>query len=179
MNHYSAFSVTVTGGTHIKQGKVCQDISFHYPPYCAKKKSLVSLALIADGHGSEDCFRSVKGAQIAVKCASALVAGFVKSMHSRFNARLPLFPKPQPPPGDEFEKSLHGLIKHIVARWQITVEEDYTQNPFTPEELANTDEKRRKEYEGGKGLYKAYGTTLIAAAITADYCSVSTSGTAG
>ena len=50
--------------------------------------------------------------------------------------------------------------------------EDYKAHPFTPEELAGAGEKYRKRYEeaarneNGEGLHKAYGSTLIACAVT-------------
>jgi serine/threonine protein phosphatase PrpC len=184
---YSAFSATVIGGSHTKHGKECQDFSLHSatggfslafgkrrairslgsdtPPLAAGifyyppdgKESPLSLAVIADGHGSEDNFRSARGAEIAAKCAEQGIADFYKAHRSK------------PPDSGEFDKMLRDLATHIVARWQISVEEDYTKNPFTPEELEKADEKQREEYEAGKALYKAYGTTLIAAALTCDY----------
>jgi serine/threonine protein phosphatase PrpC len=197
---YSAFSTTVIGGSHIKDGKECQDFSLHFPPY--GKKSRLSLAVVADGHGSDDYFRSARGAELAAKCAAQALIDFVNFLEA------PEEPEPgevaadQKKPGlldqaiafvknlqtakpvlqidttsrkEKLDKTqiklcIHDfLIKHIVGRWQLHVENDYTKNPFTPEELDKAGEKQRKEYEAGKRLYKAYGTTLIAAAITADY----------
>jgi serine/threonine protein phosphatase PrpC len=200
---YSAFSATMTGGSHIKHGKECQDFSLHDPLYSTKKNSPLALAVVADGHGSEDNFRSARGAEIAAKCAAQALIDFVNFLEE------PESPEPVEVDADQKKSGLFGkafafflkniqkgkpfpqidtaprkekldktqielcirdlLLKHIVARWQITVEEDYTQNPFTPEELERTGEKHRKEYETGKGLYKAYGTTLIAVVITVDY----------
>ena len=85
---------------------------------------------------------------------------------------------------DEFENDLkERLIKNVIRSWQKKVADDYEKNPFTPEELEKTDEKHRKEFEGldkvqtsltsaisqDNSISKAYGTTLIAAAITKDY----------
>jgi serine/threonine protein phosphatase PrpC len=185
--NYRAFSTTATGSSHIKHGKGCEDFSCHYSGIAAGGAPF-ALAVVADGHGSEDNFRSARGAEIAAECARQGLIDFVDVLENPdpdensggFLARCLTFFKPaaEKKPrkeifsGKEAETCLRALIKHIVARWQITVEEDYTKNPFTQAELALTDQKHRAEYESekpGKRLYKAYGTTLIAAAVTADY----------
>jgi serine/threonine protein phosphatase PrpC len=161
---YNAFSATMIGSSHIKHGKECQDSSSHYPPY--GKNWPLALAVVADGHGSEDNFRSARGAAIAARCAAQGIIDFYKAHKSEITSAAV---EPTLSNRDEFDKMLRELAKHIVARWQISVEKDYTQNPFTPKELEQVGEKHRKEYEAGECLYKAYGTTLIATAITADY----------
>jgi actin-related protein len=47
--------------------------------------------------------------------------------------------------------------------------EHYNSNPFTEKELEKVSEKYRKEFEQGNEVNKAYGTSLIAAAITPWY----------
>jgi serine/threonine protein phosphatase PrpC len=61
------------------------------------------------------------------------------------------------------------LIKQIVSSWKNRVMEHYNANPFTEKDLENVDEKYRKRYEEGENINKAYGTSLIAAAITSWY----------
>ena len=160
MSKYKSFAVTETGISHIKQGKNCQDSFF-----CIEIGD-TSIAIAADGHGDDNCFRSEKGAKLAVNCAVKGIAEFVKIHESRFTKG---FKKKDIPTHDEFNKAIRDLVKHIIAMWQVKVEEDYKANPITSDELAITDEKYRKKYEAGNNLNKAYGTTLIAAAITSNY----------
>jgi serine/threonine protein phosphatase PrpC len=162
MNAYKSFAVTVTGGSHIKRGKGCEDSSYYYDD------SGVSIAVVADGHGDDNCFRSAKGSMFAVECAGEGIKKFVEFHESKFASFL--FRKKNLPEYDEFNKVIRDLIKHIVALWQVKVQEDYTAHPFTPEELEKADEKHRRKFDADKGYgSKAYGTTLIAAAITSDY----------
>jgi serine/threonine protein phosphatase PrpC len=148
MNAYRSFAVTVTGGSHIKQGKGCEDSSFKH------EDADVSIAIVADGHGDDNCFRSAKGSQLAVTCAANGIREFVNIHESKFS----------------FDKAIDDLIKHIIALWQVKVEEEYTANPFSKEELNKADKKHRKNYVTNAGSRnKAYGTTLIAAAITKYY----------
>jgi serine/threonine protein phosphatase PrpC len=163
MSAYQSFAVTVTGGSHIKHGKVCQDASFR------GESAGAVIAVVADGHGDDNCFRSDRGSQFAAECTAKGIAEFAEIHEAKFSAGIGIFRKKIVPPKSDFDKAFRDLVKHIVASWQVKAEEDYTANPFTPQELALADEKHRKKFEAGNGLYKAYGATLIAAAITDDY----------
>jgi serine/threonine protein phosphatase PrpC len=153
---YKSFSITETGISHTKHGKGCEDFSLHYPagntPGGDESAVPVTLAVVADGHGDDNCFRSAKGAEFAAAAAQEAVIEFVKQA-----------------PSEDVEKYIHNLVKHIIVDWHGKVKQDYTNNPVTDEEMANVREKYRKRYAAGKDLYHAYGTTLIAAAITKDY----------
>jgi hypothetical protein len=161
MNGYRSFHVTETGGSHIKHGKGCEDYSLH------SDQKAFSVVVVSDGHGDDNCFRSAKGAERAAKCAHGGLLRFVSFNRSNFAKTIVRMPKP--PEKADFEKSLRDLIKHIVAFWQVDIEEDYTALPFTTGELAKADEKHRKKYEAGQDCSKAYGATLIACAITRHY----------
>ncbi|MCL2793050.1 MAG: protein phosphatase 2C domain-containing protein [Spirochaetaceae bacterium] len=161
MSNYKSFATTVIGGIHIKNGKSCQDACFKHDD------TDVSIVVAADGHGEDNCFRSDKGAKLAVACAAKGVQEFVKINESKFSSGL--FRKKDIPSQRDFNKAIRDLIKHIIASWQTKIEEDYSTQPFTLEELEKTDEKHRKRFENGEKLSKAYGTTLIAAAITKHY----------
>jgi serine/threonine protein phosphatase PrpC len=168
MAGWQSFAVTETGISHSKHGKGCEDFSQNYD------HKAVSAAVVSDGHGDDNCFRSAKGAERAAKCALAGLMRFAEINRPKFKPFIGT-PKPpdraefKPPDRAEFEKSLRDLIKHIVASWQVNIEEDYTAHPFTQEELAKADEKHRKKYGTGKDRNKAYGATLIAAAVTEHY----------
>jgi len=201
MNRYQSFAVTVTGGSHIKHGKGCEDASNHYDD------EGVSIAVVADGHGDDNCFRSALGSKFAMACATKGIQEFVKYLNEPEEAdpdendeqeqiaadeKKSLFktlasivkpasksaPKPAPEPR---WKSLYksGLIEScmrkrlveegIIRAWFKTTAENFSLIPVTEKELQNAGEKYQKRYAEGKDLHHAYGTTLIAAAITPNY----------
>jgi serine/threonine protein phosphatase PrpC len=163
---YKAFSATVTGISHTKDGKGCEDFSLHYPSYQNRAVVPVTLAVAADGHGDDNCFRSAKGAEFAAATAKDAIVELVDRLKPRL---LPIIKLKRWPSKDIFEKYIRDLVKHIIAEWHGKVEQDYTGNPVTDEELAHVGEKYQKRYIAGQDLHHAYGTTLIAVAITKDY----------
>jgi serine/threonine protein phosphatase PrpC len=164
---YKPLSATTTGISHIKYGKGCEDFSLRYPPYQDQVKSApLALAVVADGHGDENCFRSARGAEFAALATRDAVIEFADSLQPGL---LGIIELKQWPSKEIFEKYLHDLVKHIIASWHGKVEADYTGNPFKDEEMVNIGEKYRKRYAAGQNLHHAYGTTLIAAAITKEY----------
>jgi len=175
MNRYRSFAVKAHGGSHKKSNpKVpCQDAASHFD-----KDPSVSIAVVADGHGDSNYFRSDKGAELAVACATRGIQDFVKAHEELFKPSYYGLKKPNPPSHKEFEKHLREkLIKQTIASWNNLVWDDYQKNPFTPDELMKASEKYRErynennrdKYKDGKYISKAYGTTLIAAAITPYY----------
>jgi len=180
MNKYKSFAVTVIGGSHIKHGKGCEDSSTRY------EDEGVSIAVVSDGHGDDNCFRSAKGAKFAVACAAKGIQEFVKYLDEpeetdpdekisllkkllRKNVtvlqRESLFKK------EEAQAVLkEKLIEQgIIRAWFKMTTDDFTNNPVTEEELQNVGDKYRKRYAEGTDLHHAYGATLIAAAITPHY----------
>jgi serine/threonine protein phosphatase PrpC len=190
VNTYKSFSTTLTGITHSKHGKECQDYSLHYP-MPPDTDETVSIAVVADGHGSEDCFRSAKGAEFAALCAyygivefidtlnnwelpqkEEAETGFLEKLRFRFSKHTPVEAaktEQKIPTKEESEQMLRALVRHIIATWHSKVTEDYTKNPFQSAELENVEEKYRKRYMEGKNLQHAYGATLIAVAVTKDF----------
>jgi hypothetical protein len=158
MKAYKSFAVTVLGGSHEKSGLVLQDASDFY------NDGIVSIAVVADGHGDSSCFRSDRGAKFAVACTVKGIQQFVKDNEALFG----FFKKP--PSHRELEELLREkLIKQTVASWNMLVMADYQKNPFKEQELENVSEKYHKRYEEGENINKAYGTSLITAAITPWY----------
>jgi serine/threonine protein phosphatase PrpC len=160
MESYKSFAVTVQGGSHIKSGTVCQDASNFY------NDESMSVAVVADGHGDSNCFRSDKGSKFAVACATEGIKQFVKEHEALFKQSK----KTVSPSLRELEKFIREkLIKQTVASWNNAVMEHYQKNPFTKQELEKASEKYQKRYENGENINKAYGTSLIAATITPWY----------
>jgi len=182
MEGYKSFAVTVLGGSHVKSGTVCQDASDFY------NDESVSIAVVADGHGDSSCFRSDRGSQFAVVCTTRGIQQFVKQHEPLFaqckfgrfskqckqcgyNEQCEKGNKPDTPSRRELEKLIREkLIRQTVASWNMLVMEDHKKNPFTEKELEKVSDKYRKRYENGESFNKAYGTSLIAAAVTPWYC---------
>jgi serine/threonine protein phosphatase PrpC len=158
---YQSFATSIIGSSHIKHGKGIEDMAAHYD------NAKLSLAVVADGHGADECFRCAMGARIAVECAVKALHDFVIALEPRFAATF--LHKASPPSHEEFDKLLQNLVKHIVARWHDKVEQHIQAEPFSVVEFEKAGEKRREKYEAGEDCYKAYGTTLIAAAVATRY----------
>jgi serine/threonine protein phosphatase PrpC len=158
---YQSFSTSVIGSSHIKHGKGIEDRAASY------NNAKLSLAVIADGHGADECFRCATGAKIAVECAVKALHDFVSELEPRFTTAF--LCKASPPSHEEFDKLLQNLVKHIIARWYERVEQHIQAEPFAAADLEKAGEKYRKKYEAGDDYYKAYGTTLIVAAVTPHY----------
>ena len=161
MARYQAFSTTVIGSSHTKHGKGIEDCVASYD------NPKLSLAVVAEGHGADECFRSARGAKTAAQCAIKGLHDFITDLAPRFTATL--LHKASPPSHEEFAALLRSLVKHIIAQWYDHIDRHIKAEPFTAGELESAGEKYRARYEKGAGLYKAYGATLIAAAVTPKY----------
>jgi serine/threonine protein phosphatase PrpC len=153
MTAYKSFSATATGISHTNHDKGCEDCSYHYD------NENMSIAIVADGHGSEDCFRSAKGAEFAVDCAKSGICALIGQLNSQ---------KIIPQKAD-FDNYFRNLINNIITEWHGKVKDDYTSAHFTDEELADVSDKYKKRFASGGSMHHAYGTTLIAVAVTEDF----------
>ena len=185
---YQTFAETTKKGgeSHKKQKKPCQDRSFKY------SIKGIHIVVVADGHGSDNCFRSEYGAKFAVKAATNGIFAFIKNLQ---NKELSL--------EENFARQVKKLAGNIVDNWILQVSEHYHLYPITEEDKDYpTPEGKMLHFKGlnsfqvdnsyrdlylkeasgnisGKGglltddgrpvTRHAYGTTLIAAAITEDY----------
>lgn len=152
MQNFESFSCTKIGSRHIRNLKPCQDASFTYscPDY--------SLAIVADGHGGEDYFRSDRGASYICNAASECIDEFVKSvsLNELRNERI----RPN---------ILRQLFKSILLQWYNAVHNDLIENPIKMNELSNVSDKAKQRYLSGTKMEKAYGTTLVLIFVTQDY----------
>lgn len=150
MNSFLHFHVTVRGARHIRKGTACQD--------CSRSSAfgLSAVAAAADGHGDIRYFRSGTGAKFASAAAVKAIREFV--LREGESA----FPK-------DTEEKICQLKKNIILNWNRKVAAHLADHPFTAEELAPLSETRRTNLLGGKYTESAYGTTLLAAAVTPAY----------
>lgn len=145
-----SFHLSVQGASHIKKNKECQDASLsYYDEECA-------IAIVCDGHGGDDYMRSAYGSQFGVKVAEKNIRNFIKNIKA-----------------DEFKSNNKELIKRLKASiindWNEAIYAHYAENPFTETELAVISGKAKKKYLDDKRIESAYGTTMIAVAMTKEF----------
>lgn len=155
-----AFNCCHQGASHRKVNKICQDASYSF----SRKNSAYAMAIISDGHGGNNYFRSDRGAKMAVNSAKEAIQGFMENFKKGASIKLydQLFRSP-----DAFMRQLET---NILYRWRKMIEQDYHDNPFTDEEKDLMSKEGREKYESNpdKLFKKAYGATLIAVLVFSD-----------
>lgn len=147
-----AFNRTSIGHNHIRVNKVCEDASGSYT------SDTMTIAVVADGHGSDNYPRTERGSRFAVQAAMNCVKEFME----RFSPDELTHEKNHPTIFDQLSKS-------ILSAWHTFVEDDCTENPFSEGELVVAADKYKKYYQSGENVAKAYGTTLIIIGATKEY----------
>ncbi len=151
MEQMDTFHKTVRGHLHIMRNLPCEDSSASF-----SKNGNYYIAVVADGHGSEQCFRSSFGAKIAVNIALTCLQEFAETilalpeMENQFYKDIFTNPRYR-------NMTLRQLTDTIIARWNDGILEHYKKNPLTKEE-------KEKEVDSKKEtIAYIYGTTLLAA----------------
>ena len=152
MQPYLQLNSHCIGKSHLAQSKPCEDYSLSYGD------SWLSAAIISDGHGDSNCFRSAQGAKAACEICLNMLRQFqgVNSHITDIRAC-------------DFEPTVRSLEREIAARWKKKVLSDAAANPFSPGELQQASEEIRALYQSGQNVERAYGCTLIAAMVTRHY----------
>ena len=148
--NFKAFHMSERGESHLHDGRVCQDSSASFSDECG------TVTVVSDGHGGCDYVRSQFGSAMA--CAAA-----VKNIRRLFENISPEAFLAEP------DMMLIQLEAAIINDWNESVRSHYEANPFTEEELDCVSEKAGASYRSGHRIERAYGATLIAAAVTRDY----------
>lgn len=155
------FSATALGAGHLRVGKPCQDYSASWQ----SKSSDAAILVVCDGHGGDAYVRSDVGSRLAGEIALDSVRLLLTSRDSDWicgyrgavascdaeefrDQRIGIH---------EQNAVFQSLFETIYDRWECSVRQDAMAHPFTPEE---------KERLGGRGIVKAYGTTLMVYART-------------
>jgi len=150
MMNFKAFHMSERGESHLHDGRVCQDSSASFSDECG------TVAVVSDGHGGCDYVRSQIGSAMACEAA-------VKNIRRLFENISPEAFLAEP------DMMLIQLEAAIINDWNESVRSHYEANPFTEEELDCVSEKAGASYRSGHRIERAYGATLIAAAVTRDY----------
>lgn len=145
-----SFNLTQQGASHVKNDKECQDAS----ESCYTDN--YAIAIVCDGHGGEDYVRSAVGSSLACDTAKELIINFIAENNAESLAA-------------DYAASLKTLEEKIISQWNEAVLTHFEDNPLTEAETADLSEKARRRYLEEKKVAGAYGTTLIAVAITEKY----------
>ena len=148
--NFKAFHMSERGESHLHDGRVCQDSSASFSDECG------TVAVVSDGHGGCDYVRSQIGSAMACEAA-------VKNIRRLFENISPEAFLAEP------DMMLIQLEAAIINDWNESVRSHYEANPFTEGELDCVSEKAGVSYRSGHRIERAYGATLIAAAVTRDY----------
>lgn len=149
MLSYVAADCHCIGKSHILKGMKCEDFSDSY------SDENVSAAVISDGHGDKNCFRSALGAKFACETALSLCRKFCSDHTEIKNVN-----------EVDFESKIKHLERNIAEQWKKKVSDYTAENPFSDEELKKLEADVREYYLTGNFIEKAYGCTLISAVIT-------------
>ncbi|GHT01793.1 hypothetical protein AGMMS50276_30610 [Synergistales bacterium] len=160
MGIFRSFSHSVKGAGHNKSGLPCQDFSLDNDK---DKDRKAFIAIVADGHGSSQYFRSDIGSKIVAEVALNGIEEFIvqsKSLHGTFLK-------------GEGKKALNQLARYIISEWYSRVSDDELSSPLNNDERMNTvDDKYKNKYLNDPDrqyFCHAYGTTLIAVAVSLNY----------
>jgi len=148
-NSLICFAHSVQGAKHIQSGKPCQDSS-----HCEAAKGFRFIA-VADGHGSDQYFRSDIGSRLAVDAARECMtnADLLKQLNKLCAGGTE----------KDLDPQIQWLEKSILSKWNGAVSKHRKENPFTEDELAQVPKKYADKYRKDEKVESAYGTTLIAA----------------
>ncbi len=171
---YRSFHFTSIGASHIKKGTVCQDYSMSI------EAENYTLAVVSDGHGGEDYFRSDRGSRFAseafcrcVENAFAFSAEepkehstetFLKNKAKNFADALNACKTDK-----QIGEQMRWFMRSVVTNWNILVDEDIAANPFTEEGMQAVSHKAKARYTKGEKVQSAYGATLIGVVVTKDF----------
>lgn len=145
-----SFHFSFQGASHIKKNKECQDASSSY------QDEKCAIAIVCDGHGGDDYVRSAVGSTLGCGVAEKNIKSFINSVDKEI-----FFSKP--------DKHLKNLEASIINGWNEAITAYHSTKPFQENELASLSEKARKKYVEDGRIESAYGTTMIAVAMTHEY----------
>lgn len=154
MNKVYTFNETVRGHLHVMREIPCEDFSDSY----SAENGKYHIAIVADGHGSKECFRSSFGSravtEVAMRCLKEFADSILVSTEIEKRFYQDLFTNPR-----YRQMRIQHLTDTIIAEWHDRVFDDYNNNPPTEEELESNVGKNKDKNK----ISHIYGTTLIAA----------------
>jgi len=154
------FAHSVTGHSHKKSGKPCQDSSACCPE-SGEGDEKFAYIIVADGHGGDQYFRSNLGSKFAVETVRECLTNrawrkALTDLSIPKDNALPIQIE------KERERLIMQLKERIIGRWNVLVKEHHECNPFLDDELCNIPERYAERYRENECIESAYGSTLIA-----------------
>ena len=144
---YAVINSHMRGASHIAKGMDCEDYSDVY------LDDDIAIAVISDGHGDKNCFRSAKGAFYACRSAISTVTQLQDYGELKFSP----------------DRVITEIEKNIVLQWNESVLKDVQENPIQDCELEGLNEDVVTMLREGRRLQKIYGCTLIMTCILDDF----------
>ena len=147
---------SVRGAAHARAGVPNQD-AIHWLP--GGGAGLPLILAVADGHGSRKSFRSEKGARLAVETATQSISDFLRGQTQIESLSVTK------------RAAEEWLPTALVRRWLEAVSSHLAAHPLSIDELGLLDDAaaRSTKREALQNLPVAYGTTILAAAVTTDF----------
>ena len=147
MNEWRTLKASVRGAAHDRAGLPNQDAV----RVARFKDGLPLIVALADGHGSAKCFRSQRGARLAVIVAQQVCGQLFKLDRP---SQIKRWAEEELPKG--LVRCWRERVDRLIARQNAR---QNTRQPFTPEELEPLDAASRRLVETHP--YLVYGSTLL------------------
>ena len=154
------FHETVIGHLHVMRNIPCEDYSESF----SEENGKYHIAIVADGHGATECYRSSVGSRLVCKVTLECLKEFAEAntrddaVEKRFYNDILTNIRYQ-------TMAIRQLTDTIIARWTDCVIEYHNNNPLTEEEKelleSKFDENRINEIS--HNILHIYGTTMMAA----------------
>ncbi len=145
---------SVRGAAHVRAGIPNQD-AIHWSP--ERGTGLPLILAVADGHGSHKSFRSEIGARLAVETTVEVVGDFLRGQNQTESLSVTK------------RAAEEWLPQALTRRWLEAVASHLRAHPLAADEPAATREVFLAAQATASDLPVAYGTTLLAAAVAADF----------
>lgn len=144
---YSVLHSHMRGASHVAKGLECEDYSDSY------LDDNIAIAVISDGHGDKNCFRSADGAKYACQVAISTV------LQIRDYSELKASP----------DRVITEIEKNIILAWNDLVLRDFQERPITESDLEGLNDDAVAMLREGRRIQKIYGCTLIMICILDDF----------
>ena len=162
------FNITCRGAWHEQEGIPCEDCSL------SVKANGITIAVVCDGHGAEQYFRSKLGSKFATEAVKETVMAMVDDNFSDFIKGKP-FTAYGPMRGKDVSNitdmaylMICNLALNVIQCWDEKVKRHVETQPLTDEEAMLIPENLAEAFRAGKVFNFAYGTTLLAYVQTND-----------
>lgn len=167
------FSKSVPGEEHIIDHKPCQDHSVS-----EDVESVLSVAIVSDGHGGKPYFRSHIGSEKACSVAMNAIKEFVNSadassfaIDGKDAAQIPALTAVEHHVKriGGAEEQLRQLSKTIIMNWRKEVEDNAVSNKLSEWEKDNVAQEYLEQLKNNDKLFRIYGCTIMAFVVTPTY----------